>query len=335
MGAIFVSYRREDSQGEARALSLELGQILGKESVFMDVDSIALGRDFRQVLHERLASCDILLALIGPEWLDAGDATGTRRLDSATDFVRQEIAAALKRNIPVTPVLVRGARMPPQEKLPDDLKDLAFRNGFELSHTRWESDVREMVKRLNIGTPIAHEEPPQSTASLPSARGGGGWPFGKGSMIAAGVVAIAALIILWPDSRPVATRAEEPATEAPQRTTSANVLEVDNLYWTLSSKRSVDWNAAAGYCKRLKVESMSGWRLPTRRELRTIYDPKDVDAFGHRIKRPFQAGLGGNWIWSSDKDTESSAFALDFKTGKDVSLAVNFGEGAAALCVRR
>ncbi len=335
MGAIFVSYRREDSQGEARALSLELGQLLGKDSVFMDGDSIALGRDFRQVLHERLASCDILLALIGPEWLDARDATGTRRLDSATDFVRQEIAAALKRNIPVTPVLVRGARMPEQEKLPNDLKDLAFRNGFELSHTRWESDVREMVKRLNIGTAIAHEEPPPSAAALPVARGGGGWPFGKGTMIAAGVVAIAALIFLWPDSQPAATRAEKPAAEAPQRATSAGLFEVGNLYWTLSSKQSVDWNAAASYCKRLNVESKSGWRLPTRRELRTIYDPGDVDAFGHGIMRPFQAGLGGNWIWSSDKDTESSAFALDFKTGKDVSLAVNFGGGAGALCVRQ
>ena len=150
MGAVFVSYRRGDTEGQARALFNDLTDLVGEDSVFMDVDSIALGRDFRQVLQERLASCDVMLALIGPDWLDIRDASGNRRLNSPADFVRQEVAAALKRNIPVTPVLVRGAQIPAAEQLPDDLKDLAFRNGFELSHTRWESDVREMIKRLGL-----------------------------------------------------------------------------------------------------------------------------------------------------------------------------------------
>ena len=150
VGGIFISYRRGDAEGQARALSIELANYVGDGSVFMDVDSIALGRDFRQSLHESLESCDALLALIGPSWLDVKDAAGTRRLDDPADFVRQEIAAALKRNIPVTPVLLQGALMPMQERLPDDLKDLAFRNGFELSHTRWHSDARELVQRLGL-----------------------------------------------------------------------------------------------------------------------------------------------------------------------------------------
>src|SRR5262245_13177340 len=124
MGSVFVSYRRGAAEGQARALSLELATLLGRNSVFMDVDSIALGRDFRQVLQERLGSCDVLFALIGPGWLDATDGSGTRRLENPTDFVRQEIAAALKRNIPVIPVLVQGAQVPQPERLPDDLKDL-------------------------------------------------------------------------------------------------------------------------------------------------------------------------------------------------------------------
>ena len=159
MGAVFVSYRRGDSEGQARALSLELVRLLGKDSVFMDVDSIALGRDFRQVLQERLASCDIMIALIGPAWLDAKDGSGARRIDSPTDFVRQEISAALKRNIPVIPVLVQGAQVPPPERLPDDLKDLSFRHGFELGHTTWESDVQELVKRLGLHGPNASDNP--------------------------------------------------------------------------------------------------------------------------------------------------------------------------------
>jgi hypothetical protein len=152
MGAVFISYRREDTEGQARALFQELVVRLGRDSVFMDVDSIALGRDFREVLQERLASCDLMLALIGRDWVDGKDKAGRRRLDNAGDFVRLEIAAALKRNIPVTPLLLQGAQMPAAEQLPEDLSDLAYRNGFELSHNRWESDVQELIKRLGLVT---------------------------------------------------------------------------------------------------------------------------------------------------------------------------------------
>lgn len=150
MGAVFLSYRRGDSEGQARALSLELERLLGHDSVFMDVDSIGLGYDFRQVLQERLASCSMMMVLIGPGWLAAADASGTRRLDVPTDFVRQEVAAALKRNIPVVPVLLQGARMPSPEQLPEEIADLSYRNGFELGHSTWESDVSEMVRRLGL-----------------------------------------------------------------------------------------------------------------------------------------------------------------------------------------
>jgi hypothetical protein len=150
MGTVFISYRREDTQGEARALFQDLAARLGKESVFMDVDSIAMGRDFREALQERLASCDAMLALMGREWVDCKDESGRRRLDNAGDFVRLEVAAALKRNIPVTPLLLQGAHMPAVEQLPDDLKDLAYRQGFELSHNRWDSDVQELLRRLGL-----------------------------------------------------------------------------------------------------------------------------------------------------------------------------------------
>lgn len=150
MRAVFISYRRDDTAGEARALYKDLVVSLGEDSVFMDVDSIALGRDFREALHERLESCDIMLALIGDEWLDTNNVRGQRRLDDPDDFVRQEIAAALKRNIPVTPVLLQGVQMPTADELPKDLESLAYRNGFELRHNRWESDVQEMLARLGL-----------------------------------------------------------------------------------------------------------------------------------------------------------------------------------------
>jgi hypothetical protein len=192
MGAVFISYRREDSEGQARALSLELVRLLGNESVFMDVDSIALGRDFRQVLHERLGSCVVMIALIGPGWLDAKDSSGARRIDSSTDYVRQELAAALKRDIPVIPVLLQGAQIPPPERLPDDLKDLSFRNGFELGHSTWDSDVREMVRRLGLGVPDTSDSASSRSGSKtvrPDVPAGPAW-------LSSGRLQIAAVVVL-------------------------------------------------------------------------------------------------------------------------------------------
>lgn len=170
MRTVFLSYRRGDSEGQARALSLELAKLIGQESVFMDVDSIALGQDFRHILQERLESCDLFLTLIGPGWLDARDSAGNRRLDSATDLVRQEIAAALKRNIPVTPVLLQGAEMPPPERLPEDIRELVYRNGFELGHNTWESDVREMARRLSLNKDFAAPAPAPHAPAVTAAK---------------------------------------------------------------------------------------------------------------------------------------------------------------------
>ncbi|MBV8507070.1 MAG: TIR domain-containing protein, partial [Alphaproteobacteria bacterium] len=150
MSTVFVSYRREITAGEARALFNELLEKLGKNSVFMDVDSIALGRDFRGALQKTLESCDLMLVLIGKDWADVRDEEGRPRLQNPGDFVRLEIEAALKRDIVVTPILVQGAHMPAPEQLPAEIRDLVYRNAFELSHNRWESDFAEMIRRLNL-----------------------------------------------------------------------------------------------------------------------------------------------------------------------------------------
>jgi len=85
---------------------------------------------------------------MGPEWLTAKDDHGTRRLDDPADFVRLETAAALRRDIPVIPVLVRSARMPSAEQLPEELKELAYRNCIELTHARWRSDIQLLIDAL-------------------------------------------------------------------------------------------------------------------------------------------------------------------------------------------
>src|SRR5262249_15676854 len=121
--------------------------------------------DFRKAIDANIASCGVLLAVIGPSWLEARDETGVRRLDNPMDFVRLETAPALKRDIPVVPVLVRGAKMPESEHLPDDLKELAYRNGLELTHARWDSDVVVLIKALKPH--LGDEIPPAVEAEQP------------------------------------------------------------------------------------------------------------------------------------------------------------------------
>src|SRR5205814_4288688 len=170
MGTVFISYRREITAGEARALFNELLGKMGKNSVFMDVDGIALGRDFRGALKKTLASCDLMLVLIDRDWAEVKDEEGRPRLHNPGDFVRLEIEAALKRDIVVTPILVQGAHMPAPEQLPAEIRDLVYRNGFELSHSRWESDFAEMTRRLNLDIAKESErvEQPASIVAAPN-----------------------------------------------------------------------------------------------------------------------------------------------------------------------
>jgi TIR domain len=114
----------------------------------MDVNAIQPGRDFRKAIDESIHKCSVLLAIVGQGWLDSKDGLGRVRLEDDSDFVRLEIASALQRDIPVVPVLVRGARMPRAEQLPEDLRELAFRNAVELTHARWKSDLEVLVRAL-------------------------------------------------------------------------------------------------------------------------------------------------------------------------------------------
>jgi hypothetical protein len=147
--AIFISYRREDAEGQAGRLYKDLAQHFGEQAVFMDVAGIEPGRDFRKAIDEHVGSCGVLLALIGKSWMEAKDGAGMRRLDDAGDFVRLETKSALKRDIPVVPVLVHGATMPRADQLPEDIKELAYRNAIELTHARWDSDLSVLIKALS------------------------------------------------------------------------------------------------------------------------------------------------------------------------------------------
>src|SRR5207237_9782764 len=97
----------------------------GSQNVFMDIDSIRPGADFRDQINETICRADAVVAVIGHRWLGE-QPDGSRRIDDPNDFVHLEIASALKCNIPVIPVLVDDAPMPKQEKLPPDIEPRVY-----------------------------------------------------------------------------------------------------------------------------------------------------------------------------------------------------------------
>ena len=147
-GGVFISYRREDSGGFAGRIYDRLVTRLGNDNVFFDVDAIPPGRDFVDVLSDRVGRCDALVAIIGRQWVSSVDGSNRRRLDDPNDFVRIEIEAALSRDVPVIPVLVDGAPPPQAADLPDSLKKLARRQAIEISHNRFDSDAERLTEAL-------------------------------------------------------------------------------------------------------------------------------------------------------------------------------------------
>jgi hypothetical protein len=133
MAKIFISYRRDDNAAMTGRIYDRLQARFGRKGIFMDIDTIPLGVDFRDHLHRAVGQCDALLAVIGRNW--SGRTTdGNRRLDDPRDFVRIEVEAALARGIPVIPILIDHVTMPAESDLPASLAALAYRNAIVVDH---------------------------------------------------------------------------------------------------------------------------------------------------------------------------------------------------------
>ncbi len=145
---IFISYRRNDSADVTGRIYDKLLQSFDRKQLFKDVDSIPLGVDFLDHLNKKVGECNVLIAIIGPYWIESNVPKGEKRIDDEKDFVRIEIESALKRKIPVIPVLVRGAKMPSNNNLPESLKTLAFWNGIPV---RPDPDFHRDMERLIQG----------------------------------------------------------------------------------------------------------------------------------------------------------------------------------------
>ncbi len=152
MPGIFVSYRRDDSQGFAGRLADDLAELLGPERVFRDIE-IPVGSDFTDVLHRAIAACDILLVVIGRRWASASEQGYRSRLFEPTDWVRTEIEAAFAQGKQVVPVLVGGAEMPAAGDIPESIGRLVRLQAASLSDRHWDGQVAELAERLKALCP--------------------------------------------------------------------------------------------------------------------------------------------------------------------------------------
>ena len=212
-GLIFISYRREDAAGYTRAIYDQVVQHFSKERVFMDVDAIEPGLPFDEAIEKAIGQCEILLAVIGQNWLAQRAGAGPR-INDPKDYVRLEIAAALSRNVRVLPVLLEGAKMPSEEELPEDLRELSLRRAVDVSHSSFRSDVENLILavRRALGERVVPSQPP-----------------GRPSMIywLAGALAICVLGLAYlqlKQNPPVPASGETNRTTPPKITKSPGVL---------------------------------------------------------------------------------------------------------------
>jgi len=163
-----------------------LSEHFGKDHVFMDIADIHPGLDFVEAIDKALGSCDAFVVVMGTRWTSIADANGRRRLENPEDFIRLEIARALQKNRRVIPVLVQGAAMPSSQNLPPDLKKLCRLQALELSDTRWDYDVSQLIETLEMSSRKIRADDGKIPVHVPSSH-----RFSRGLLaVAAGVLLI-------------------------------------------------------------------------------------------------------------------------------------------------
>ena len=193
-GRVFISYRRDDSPGDARSIHDRLARKLGASSIFMDVDNLLAGQRFDRELDKALAQCDVLVVVIGPRWVKLLKAHGDAR-----DYVREEIAAALKRDIVVIPVLVgKEARMPPlprRDELPEDIRDLVLHQKQNITHESFGRDTDDLIAAIAAVRRAGRRAVPWTAIAIAGAAV-------LALAVAAVLLSYRADIAFWPQSRP-------------------------------------------------------------------------------------------------------------------------------------
>ncbi len=153
---IFISYRRDDSSDVTGRIYDRLALKFGPDFVFKDVDSIPLGVNFKQYIDKIIQKCNILLVVIGDNWLEVKDGSGKPRIQDPKDHVRLEIEAGLKRSIPIIPILVKNAQLPSQDDIPESMIEIIYYNGIAVRpDPDFHHDVDRLIKGIESYTNIS------------------------------------------------------------------------------------------------------------------------------------------------------------------------------------
>lgn len=329
--SIFISYRREDTRADAGRLCDRLESHFGDAQVFMDIDDIRPGQNFIEVLNRTLDGCEVMIVLIGQNWLDARDDHGARRLDNEDDFVRLEVQSALEHGLEIIPVLVNRTPMPGVESLPAALAPLAEHQALEISDSRFHQDVDRLVTVLEG---FAKENPARSRTKLRLLLVGAA--FAAGLMLMGyyywfhvieqsdelrsepkmmSSAAVKAMLVqrnfFDAELYPVGTGLEH----------DYNLEIVDdyglvtdrrtNLMWQQSgSSRRLPFDEAGAYIQGLNQQSFGGytnWRLPTLEETMSLISPA-LNADAH-ISPPL-SWRDAPIIWTADEAGDGTQWTV-------------------------
>jgi hypothetical protein len=142
MPRVFLSFRKADSRWLRNRVHQALADRFGSDAVFKSGTSIQAGADFAEILRRQAAESELMLVLIGPDWLDARGEDGARLLDRPHDWVRVEIAAARKAGNRVVPLLLGDATMlPAPAALPDEIAFLAGLQFLRVAETHLDGEL--------------------------------------------------------------------------------------------------------------------------------------------------------------------------------------------------
>lgn len=145
---IFMSYRRSDTGDICGRIYDHLLAAFGKEAVFRDLEAIPPGENFTTVIEKNAAACDVMLVVIGPNWLNAENKA---RLREPGDFLRTEVEIGLRRGdeqVAVIPVVVNGAPFPRKTDLPPELQALVLKNAVFITNEHFPSDMRALIEAI-------------------------------------------------------------------------------------------------------------------------------------------------------------------------------------------
>ena len=289
MCAVFISYRREDTAPYAGRIFDRLSEHFGRKNVFLDVDALMPGQDFVQVLEQTLEATEVVVVVIGKGWSSIVNEHGHRRLELESDYVRQEIATALNRSVPIIPVLVGRAAMPRREDLPEALAALARHQAIEINDEGFHEDIDRLITA--IGTAGKRAGKPRLALRAEPA-----------------IVSPEEAGIMLVRHNFFCTWLNEAGTgitnQFESKIAGNSVVVVDHatrLMWQKSgSDQGIQGSEAASYVEKANEKQLAGftdWRLPTLEEAMSI---NVVNKHGHFHLNPVFGRSAAPFIWTAD-----------------------------------